>query len=88
MMKTYEELLSTQNSALRKFIELIGFDPEKVAVELSGDADNLTCKYLALQGVRMQRDFSKATLSEAGVSASNKWLDTLVRPRACDVSGR
>lgn len=83
MMKTDEELLSAQNSALRRFVELIGFDPETVAVELSSDADNLTCKYLALQGVCMQRDFSKSTLSEAGVLASNKWLDTLVRPRTC-----
>lgn len=86
MMKNHEELLSTQNTALRKFIELIGFDPEKVADELSDDADNLTCKYLALEAVHTHRDFSKSSLSEAGVLASNKWLDTLVLRRPCDIN--
>lgn len=80
-MRTYEEMLGDQNRAMSKFIELIGFDPEKVAAELSSDAPNLACKYLALLGVRIERDFSVTTLSEAGVVASNQWLDTLVQCR-------
>lgn len=84
--ETFEETLQTRSVALSKFVELIGFDPEKVVAELSIDAANLTSKYLALNGIRVERDFSKTALSEAGIAASNQWLDTLVQRRPCDIS--
>lgn len=75
-MSIYEEKLSRENAALRRLVQNLGFDVDKVIEQLSDDT-NATCKYLSLSGLRVVRDFTGSTFSPSGVSEANKWLDSL-----------
>lgn len=74
---TPEQILSAENAALKTFVLLLGFDPNKVATALACDADNMTCKRIAVSALKVERDFSTTAFSQAGVDAANKFLDTL-----------
>jgi hypothetical protein len=71
------ERLREQKRALADFVRAVGFDPDRVADELSRNESNM-CKSHALLALSVQRDFSNAMLSPAGVEASNNWLDSMM----------
>lgn len=70
------EKLRAENSALRRFLQSLGFDADKVIEQLSDDA-NATCKNLSLGCLRVVHDFANSSFSPAGESAANKWLNSL-----------
>lgn len=72
----YEEALRRENAALRQMIRSLGFDADKVVEQLTDDTNHV-CKNLSLGGLRVVRDFTGSTFTPAGVSAANKWLDSL-----------
>ncbi len=74
---TLEQTLSAENAALRTFIRLLGLNPEKVAAAFADDAGDLMCKHMAVSALAVERDFSKSSFSEAGIDASNQFLDSL-----------
>lgn len=63
-------------TALRQFVLTLGFDPDKVVEQMTGNQFD-TCKQLSLRGLRVVRDFSDTTFTPAGVNEANKWLDRL-----------
>lgn len=61
---------------LRKFLQHLGFDPEKIS-EL--DMRELEiCNHLAINSLQISRDYSQSGFSEQGIAASNKYLDSLM----------
>ena len=70
MLKIYQ----SDNVLLRNFISALGFDSVKVIAE-TGELD--ACKAIALQALRVERDFAHTPFSEAGIDASHRWLDCL-----------
>lgn len=75
-MRSREERFSCENAALRQFVQVLGFDADKVIEQLSDNTD-ATCKNLSLCGLKVVRDFSDSSFSPAGINAANKWLDEL-----------
>ena len=71
-----------QRKALADFVWQLGFDPDKVAAELGPEATQRTCKIVALDALRVSRDFSDSLFGPAGVEYANQWLDQLRRPNA------
>lgn len=72
-----EQKLVDERDGLRTFVDRLGFDPDRVATELGSGAANFTCKHIALSALQAQRDWSRSTFSQAGIDASNQWLDSL-----------
>lgn len=72
----FETMVLHENDALKRFVSALGFDPKKVIDALSNDADYM-CKSMALEGLRVTRDFSQSMFGESGVQAANDWLDGL-----------
>jgi hypothetical protein len=70
------DILKTENSALRQFVQTLGFDPNKV-IEQMGNPDNYVCKTIALSALRIKPDFSQSTLTEVGRHAASEWLESL-----------
>ena len=63
-----------ENEALRRFVAILGFNPDAVIRELQNGA-NQVCKVEALTGLKVERDFSRTGFTEAGVEMANRWLD-------------
>lgn len=69
--------LTCESTVLNEFVRHLGFDPKKLVKELSHEADNQACKWMAIDALKVVRDFHDTSFSDKGIEASNIWLDSL-----------
>jgi FPC/CPF motif-containing protein YcgG len=62
-----------------EFIRRLGFDPNKVVDQLRDDGRMETTMHKSevLRALHVERDFTRARLSEYGVAWAKEWLDSL-----------
>ena len=78
MERNFQNIYQDENKRLRELVAALGFYPDKVISEF---ADIDVYKSLALSALKVNRDYSGLSFSEAGVEASNRWLGSLAHSK-------